>query len=226
MTKRIRKASFEEKYLNSKVALPYGLEVNEVALAIKKTYDFLFDVNDFLVRKSYERLEGFLLGNALSGLISEIIVKTLAEASPAIERNSKIGGHPDLVPAGKYPSEGILKGDEGIEIKSSIQRGGWQGHNPEKVWLMVFRYTKGELCEKIRDTEPITFVQVLCAQLEKKDWSFSGRRGESRRTITASVTANGMDKLRSNPVYQDPKYVVGKNRALRSKYIGDTKWFD
>jgi hypothetical protein len=48
---------------------------------------------------------------------------------------------------------------------------------------------------------PTEIAGVYAAQLRKRDWSFSGRKGESRRTITASITKSGMDKLRSNIVY-------------------------
>ena len=48
--------------------------------------------------------------------------------------------------------------------------------------------------------DPIRFVQVLAADLNEDDWSHSGRSGDSRRTITPSIIASGMNKLRSNPL--------------------------
>ena len=58
-------------------------------------------------------------------------MKNIARASMALEANLKVGGHPDLLPKGYYSSNLVLKGDEGIEVKASIQKGGWQGHNPK-----------------------------------------------------------------------------------------------
>ncbi len=121
-----------------------------------------------------------MLGNSLSGIVSELLVKNIARASDALEGNVKVGGHPDLLPIGHYSSNLVLRGDEGIEVKSSIQKGGWQGHNPEDCWLMIFRYIiggqDGGVCS------PLTFVEILCAKLTKEDWSFSGRRDITQDT--------------------------------------------
>ena len=36
----------------------------------------------------------------------------------------------------------------------------------------------------------------------KKDWAFSGRSATSRRTITASVTRAGFEKMEANWIYR------------------------
>ncbi len=41
--------------------------------------------------------------------------------------------------------------------------------------------------------------------LTKNDWSFSGRSELSRRTITATVTKPGYQKMMSNWIYQNPQ---------------------
>jgi hypothetical protein len=102
----------------------------------------------------------------------------------------------------------ILKGSEGIEVKTSIQKGGWQGHNPEDSWLLIFRYIVGSQVDG--QVVPLTFVEILCAKLTKNDWSFSGRKGTSRRTPTASISASGVEKLRANYLYRLPGFGVGK----------------
>ena len=106
----------------------------------------------------------------------------------------------------------VLKGEEGIEVKASIQKGGWQGHNPEDCWLMVFRYELGK--QSTSKSVPLTFVEILCAKLLKIDWSFSGRRGESRRTPTASISRSGVEKLRANFLYRLPGVGVGIHRSI------------
>lgn len=126
--------------------------------------------------------------------------------------NRKVGGHPDLLPKGHYTSKLVLKGDAGIEVKSSIQSGGWQGHNPEDCWLMVFRYAVGEQSDGRK--WPPTFVEILCAEVRQSDWSFSGRKGVSRRTPTASITASGVEKLRRNFLYRLPGFGVGPHRKV------------
>ncbi|MGB9754262.1 hypothetical protein [Roseiflexus castenholzii] len=208
-----RPSQLDPHYINHRVVLPYGLKVTEVEKAVAETYRLFHGLNDFLQSRGFRPLEELLLGNSLSGIISEFLVKNIARASETLEANMKVGGHPDLLPKGHYSSNLVLKGDEGIEVKSSIQRGGWQGHNPEECWLMVFRYAIGEQ----DNGGSLTFVEILCARLELSDWSFSGRKGTSRRTPTASITASGVEKLRSNFLYRLPSVGIGRHRDILAK---------
>lgn len=210
-----RPTHLDPHYINHRVVLPYGLKVTEVEEAVAETYRLFHGLNDFLQNSGFRPLEELLLGNSLSGIISEFLVKNIARASETLEANMKVGGHPDLLPKGHYSSNLVLKGDEGIEVKSSIQRGGWQGHNPEECWLMVFRYAIGE--QDNGEFLPLTFVEILCAKLERSDWSFSGRKGTSRRTPTASITASGVEKLRSNFLYRLPGVGIGRHRDILAK---------
>lgn len=207
-----RPTRLDPRYVNRRVQLPYRLRVDEVEKAVAETYRLFHGLNDFLVQGGFRPLEELLLGNSLSGIISEFLVKNIARASQTLEANTKVGGHPDLLPKGHYSSNLVLKGDEGIEVKSSIQRGGWQGHNPEDCWLMVFRYAIGE--QESGEVAPLTFVEILCAKIVRSDWSFSGRKGESRRTPTASITTAGVEKLRRNFLYRLPGVGVGPHKDV------------
>ncbi len=157
----------DPRYVNRLASLPYGLLVDEVVDAVAETYRLFHGLNSYLARNGFRPLEGLLLGNSLSGIISEFLVKNVAKVSNTLEANIKVGGHPDLLPKGHYASNLVLKGDEGIEVKASIHKGGWQGHNPEDVWLMIFRYKIGEQGDGT--VAPLTFIEILCAHLEKSD---------------------------------------------------------
>lgn len=204
--------SLDPRYVNLRAVLPYGLDVNEVENAVAETARLFNGLNGFLEKEGFRPLEQLLLANSLSGIISEFLVKNMAQASEALELNMKVGGYPDLLPKGRYSSNLVLKGEEGIEIKTSIQRGGWQGHNPEDCWLMLFRYAIGE--QKNGEFLPLTFLEILCARLSRSDWSFSGRSGASRRTPTASINASGVEKLRSNFLYRLPEAGIGRHRDI------------
>ena len=52
------------------------------------------------------------------------------------------------------------------------------------------------------EPRPFRFLKVVGAQLTKDDWLFSGRSEGSRRTITASVTESGYQKMTANWIYQ------------------------
>ncbi|HHE72799.1 MAG TPA: hypothetical protein ENL34_11030 [Chloroflexi bacterium] len=203
-----QKPRINPAWVNVRAVLPYGLTVDEILEALQAAYDFFHDVNSFLIGRGYSRLEDILLGNSFAGFLSEVLVKEIDRASKSLVRNTKVGGHPDLLPVGVYDDTSVLRGTDGIEIKSSKQRGGWQGHNPEAGWVMVFRYIIDIQTEPPEARRPTEIVQILAANLELSDWNFSGRLGRSRRTITASINKDGVHKLRSNPVYQHPDYVV------------------
>ena len=55
--------------------------------------------------------------------------------------------------------------------------------------------------EPVEDRAPTEIIEVYCAELKESDWSFSGRKGNSRRTISASIIESGMKKLRTNMIY-------------------------
>ena len=207
-----RPAKLLPQFVNRNTALPYQLTIEEVEKAVAETYRLFGGLNDFLTTSGFRPLEELLLGNTLSGILSEFLVKNIARSSKSLAANLKVGGHPDLLPKGLYSSSLVLKGDEGIEVKTSIQKGGWQGHNPEACWIMIFRYIVGK--QEDEQVVPLTFVEILCAKLSKTDWSFSGRKGASRRTPTASITTSGVEKLRKNFLYRLPEYGVGRHRTI------------
>jgi hypothetical protein len=201
---------------NPSVRLPYGLRAAEVRAAIEDVYDFLYNVNRFLTEKGWHRLEETLLAATFSGVVSEMAVQSLSKQSATLVKNQYHNGRPDLLPRGRYPNDAVLRGEEGVEVKASRNKGGWQGHNIESGWIMVFQYQVDVETEPSEDRQPTTFVSVVVAQLQEEDWSFSGRGEASRRTITASILRSGMEKLLANPVYLDPTYAPARSSRTRS----------
>lgn len=133
-----RPARLDPRYVNQNVSLPYGLTVAEVEEAVAETYRLVHGINDYLTGGGFRPLEELMLGNSLSGIISEFLVKNIARASETLDANLKIGSHPDLLPKGHYSSSLILKGDAGIEVKASIQTGlspGEKAHHDERQRL-------------------------------------------------------------------------------------------
>jgi len=192
---------------NRTTGLPYGLAVEEVRSAVESVYDFLHAINNGLSGLELGLFENLVLGNTFSGLLSEVLVKSVAKHSKTVVRNRYVGGHPDLLPSGHPNGDSQLRCNQGIEVKTSRRSGGWQGHNPEAGWLIVFRY---ELATS--ESKPTRFVQILAAELVVEDWSLAERAKASRRTRTCSINQRGVEKLRANPIYQEPEYVVGKSK--------------
>ena len=73
---------------------------------------------------------------------------------------------------------------------------------------MVFRY------ELATEKSPTRFVQILAAELKTEDWSLAERGQTSRRTRTCSINESGVAKLRANPIYQEPEYIVKLRKAV------------
>lgn len=124
----------------------------------------------------------------------------------SLVKNEYHNGHPDLIPSNTFDNDSVQYSDQGVEIKGSRHLRGWQGHNPEAVWLMVFCFDSNTSndAKKNIGPKPFVFRAVYAAKLEESDWTFSGRSATSRRTITASVNRQGVDKMKGNWIYQDP----------------------
>jgi hypothetical protein len=189
---------------NASTVLPYGLTFEHVRLAMNDFLGFLGFVNQQLNTKEMERLESIVMPANFSSIVGEFMGARIPKHCPAIVKNAYHNGHPDLIPAGVFPNNAVQHATEGIEIKASRYLRGWQGHNPEDAWLMVFVFDSNRPTDYITDPKPFRFVMVLGAQLTKEDWLFAGRSATSRRTITASVTRTGYDKMIANWIYKAP----------------------
>ena len=140
-----------------------------------------------------------------SSIVGEFMAMTIPKYCRSLVMNQYHNGHPDLIPKGMFPNNAVQYSEQGIEIKGSRHRSGWQGHNPESVWLMVFDFDSNTSADRRKGVHPrpFRFKAVYAAKLEKDDWTFSGRSATSRRTITASVSRAGVEKMKSNWVYED-----------------------
>jgi len=140
----VQPPEFNEDRFNPDAELPYGLEPEEVAEAVRSFYGFYDDLNRFLLDENHGRIETVLrANNALSDFVGNVVTEELADASDSLVVNRKPDGFPDLLPVDRdeYADDGyeIHHGDHGIETKCSKSSGGWQAHNNEEAWFIVFR---------------------------------------------------------------------------------------
>jgi hypothetical protein len=75
-----------------------------------------------------------------SSIVGEFMNITIPKYCSTLVKNQYHNGHPDLIPAEIYPNNAVQYSTEGVEVKASRHSTGWQGHNPEAVWLMVFYF--------------------------------------------------------------------------------------
>ena len=192
---------------NSGAELPYGLSIEHLHASMNEFVDFVGFLGQQLHSQKIPRLETMLMPANFSSIVGEFMTSTIPKHCPGLVKNNFHNGHPDMIPAGMYPDDAVQHDIHGVEVKGSRYLRGWQGHNAEDAWLMVFCFDSSRPTDESKNVapKPFEYLLVLGAQLEKSDWTFSGRSGTSRRTITAGVNRSGFDKMMSNWIYKSPK---------------------
>jgi hypothetical protein len=204
------------KDFNREAVLPYGITPEHVYLAMQEFLKFIRVANVQLNREKIERLEAMLAPANFSGMVGDFMAVTIPRFSPGIVRNMYHNGHPDMLPAGRFEDNSVQYGDEGVEIKASRYLKGWQGHNPEKVWLMVFVFDSNRPTDSAKGVEPRPFSFRLAAgaMIGDEDWRFAPRKEGSRRTPTAGVLKTGHQKMITNWIYKAPDLTEREKRDL------------
>ncbi len=142
-----------------------------------------------------------------SSVVGEFMGSNIPKYCKTVVKNQYHNGHPDIIPTNQFKNDMCQHGEDGIEIKASRYLRGWQGHNPEKIFLIVFVFDSNRPVDSVKEIphKQFQFLEVLGAQLEKSDWLYAGRSETSRRTITASVTPKGYQKMSENWIYRAPR---------------------
>ena len=179
---------------------------------------FLGFINTQLCSKGIHRLESFMMAANFSSLVGEFMGAAIPKYCKGLVKNRYHNGHPDLLPAGMFPRNFAQHANSGIEIKASRYLRGWQGHNAEDAWLMVFVFDSNtsrldKTTHEIQVPRPFRFVKVIGGEITKDDWLFSGRSETSRRTTTASVKRSGYEKMEKNWIYRDSGPLPPKTKS-------------
>ena len=188
---------------NRDLPLPYGLRIDDFRLAVTDVYDFFFDVNESLASKGLRRLDEMLRPAIMSGVISDMIAASLAAHARTLVENRYFNGHPDLVVQGVYPQNSVRAGDQGVEIKTTRNRGGAvDTHGARNQWMCVFVYEVDAETEPAAERRPMTFTEIYLGEVTVDDFR-RNPRGELG-TRTATLHREGIRKLRRNWVYRSP----------------------
>lgn len=198
---------------NAHAEIPCGCTTQHIYLAMNEFNNFLGFINQQLHTKGIQRIENMLMPANFSSMVGEFMCASIPKYCPTLVKNQYHNGHPDLIPASYFPNDSIQYAEEGIEIKGSRYLKGWQGHNPENAWLLVFVFSSNRPSDAFKGIkpQPFRFIKVVGARLTKNDWMFSGRSETSRRTITASVLDSGYEKMMANWLYKAPDGDKQKN---------------
>lgn len=189
---------------NRECEIPCGVEIQHIQSAMTEFLEFLEFINTQLATRSLPMFEMMLMPANFSSIVGEFMKANIPKYCKTVIANQYHNGHPDLIPVNRYANDAVQHGDSGIEIKGSRYLRGWQGHNPEKTWLMIFAFDSSRQVDSLKGEQPrpFKFLFVGGAALEKSDWTYSGRSETSRRTITASVNQTGFAKIQRNWIYR------------------------
>ena len=180
---------------NLDLELPFQLRIDDFRLALTDVYDFFFDVNEHLTARGLRRLDDLLRPAIMSGVLSDMITSSLARHSRTLVENQYFNGHPDLVVQGVYAANSVQSGEQGIEVKTTRNRGGAvDTHGARNQWMCVFVYEVDTAAEPAIDRHPMTFTEVYLGRVTLEDFR-RNPRGELG-TRTATLHREGIRRLR------------------------------
>jgi hypothetical protein len=186
---------------NENAVLPYELRLQDFEIAMQDVYDFFYDVNSYLIQKGLQRLDDMLRRQTMSGLLSDMLSASVAKHSRSLTENRFFNGHPDLIVRGVYPNDSVKAGTQGVEIKSTLKRGGAvDTHGARDQWMSVFVYEVDRQTEPAVDRAPMAFTEVYIAQVMTEHFRRNPR--SELGTRTATLHREGIARLRQNWVYK------------------------
>ena len=137
-----------------------------------------------------------------------MITASLAQHSRVLTQNRYHNGHPDLIVKGRFANDSLKAGDQGVEIKTTVKKGGAvDTHGAREQWLCVFVYQVDGTTEPAIDRLPLKFSEVYLSHVLREDFR-KNERGELG-TRTATLHKDGVQKFRDNWVYLDIESAEG-----------------
>jgi hypothetical protein len=187
--------------VQQKRRLPFNLRPEDFEMSMQDVYDFFYDVNRLLIRKGLDRLDDTLRPAIMSGVLSDMLTASLAKHSRSLCQNTYFNGHPDLVVRGRYASDSVRTGEDGVEIKTTRNRGGAVDmHGARAQWLCVFVYSVDGETEPATARAPMTFEELYLSRVKLSDFRRNDR-GELG-TRTATLNRAGIHRFRQGWVYK------------------------
>lgn len=197
----VRRAQVNRKGFQ-RLKLPYALRPEVFAIAMDDVYEMLWSVNTALVDRGLLPMENSVRGAIYTGLLSDLMAEAIANHATGLVKNQAPNGHPDLLPAGRYPHDREASAEHGVEIKVTKKAGGAVDmHGARPAWYCVCRYQADYETEPVVDRAPTRFTQIWLAQLDANDFR-KNPRGELG-TKTATPHRAGVMKLRAGLLYED-----------------------
>ena len=162
---------------------------------MQDVYDFFFDVNTLLLERGLHRLDAILRPAAMSGMVSDMLTASMAKHARSLVENKHFNGHPDLIVQGRYANNSVKSGTDGVEIKSTVKKGGAvDTHGAREQYMCVFICGIDSKTEPAVNRAPMRFTEVYLGHVETDNFRRNDR-GELG-TRTATLHRQGIQKLR------------------------------
>ena len=192
----------EKNGFNPKATIPFGITTEHLYESMKEFTGFLEFIDTQLRAQDMARFEDILMAANFSSMVGEFMSRTIPKYCKTVVRNKYRSGHPDILPAGKYPNDSAKHaGSDGIEIKASRYLKSWQARKAEDVWLMMFVFQSGRVNPRVTEQAGFKFLIVAGGLLTKDDWPAKGSES-AQTTIGESVSSTGAQKIMANWIYK------------------------
>ena len=157
-------------------------------------------MNTLLLERGLHRLDDMMRPAAMSGMVSDMLTASMAKHSRSLAENKHFNGHPDLIVQGRYANNSVRSGTHGVEIKSTVKKGGAvDTHGAREQYMCVFVYHTDTKTEPAISRAPMEFTEIYLAYVLAEDFRRNDR-GELG-TRTATLHRLGIQKLRDCWIY-------------------------
>jgi hypothetical protein len=187
---------------NPHATIPFGVTTEHLYQSMKEFTTFVQFIDAQLRAQAMARFEDILMAANFNSMVGEFLARTIPKYCRSVVKNNRHNGHPDILPAGKYPNDAAPHaGTDGIEIRASRYLKSWQAHKAEDMWLMMFVFQSGRVNPKETEQVGFKFLIVAGGLLTKSDWPT--RKSEASHGIhEESVTTSAAERLMSNWIYK------------------------
>lgn len=115
----------DKSRFNGNAKIPYGCTIENIYLAMTEWVNFLGFINLQLNTKSLQRFETMLMPANFSSMVGEFMGATIPKHCKTLVKNEYHNGHPDMLPANKYPLNAVQHLQsrnriEGVSLSQSV----------------------------------------------------------------------------------------------------------
>src|ERR1700747_1498573 len=94
----------EKNGFNPNATIPFGVTTEHLYEAMNEFTNFVQFIDAQLRTQDMAGFEDILMATNFNSMVGEFMARTIPKYCRSVARNKYRNGHPDLLPAGKYPN--------------------------------------------------------------------------------------------------------------------------